>query len=340
MAQLPIDHGSHLPAGVADLAAGLFAPGAAHGTSLALVIRHRGDVVLERYGHQPATPFGPGGPVDAGTTLISWSMAKSITHAALGAAILAGFVAEDALDAPAPVSEWRGTEKEAIRWIDLLEMRPGLEFVEDYVDESTSHCIEMLYGTGKDDMAAYAAGLPLLHRPGSVWNYASGTTNILSRALGDAVHGGLRGEPAARAMSAFLDEHVFGPCAMATAIPKFDTAGTFVGSSFVYATAGDFARFGQMYLDDGVVDSRRVVPAGWADHARRFVALDTDGFGYGRHWWRWPDLADTYGANGYEGQYTVVSPDRELVVVHLGKSPADDRQPLLDTIAAIVRAFD
>jgi len=336
VAQLP----TALPTRVTALTDELFAPGADHGTSLALVVRHRGQVVHERYGHQPDTPFGPGGPVDADTTLISWSMAKSITHAALGAAILARHLDDGDLVAPVPVEAWRGTEKEAIRWIDLLEMRPGLEFVEDYVDDATSHCLEMLYGDGKEDMASYAASLPLLHAPGTLWNYASGTTNILSRAIGDAVHGGLRGEPAATAMHAFLDEHVFGPCAMSTAIAKFDPAGTFVGSSFVYATATDFARFGQLYLDDGVVDGRRVLPAGWAEHASTFVALDTDGFGYGRHWWRWPDLPDTFGANGYEGQYTVVSPERDLVVVHLGKSPAETRQPLLDAIAGIVRAFD
>lgn len=329
----------HLPDDVLATAADLFAPDAAHGRSLALLVEHRGELVVERYGTQPDTAFGPGGPVDAATTLISWSMAKSITHAALGAAVLAGRLGVDDLDAPVPVASWRDTEKGAITWLDLLEMRPGLEFVEDYVDESTSHCIEMLWGAGHEDMAAYAAALPLLHRPGSVWNYASGTTNILSQALGDLLHGGLRGEPARAAMEAFLGSHVFGPMGMTSAIPKFDAAGTFVGSSFVYATARDFLRFGRAYLHDGMVDGSRVLPAGWAGHAAALVALDTDGFGYGRHWWRWPGLDDVISANGYEGQHTIVSPARDLVVVHLGKSPAEQRPPLSAALDRIVRAF-
>ena len=129
----------------------LFAPDAAHGRSLALVVMQSGDVVFERYGTQPDTLFGPGGPVDAGTTLISWSMAKSITHAAVG--ILVG---EGRLDpaAPAPVADWKGTEKESITLQHLLNMRSGLHFVEDYVDEGVSNCLEMLYGVSVPRIAS------------------------------------------------------------------------------------------------------------------------------------------------------------------------------------------
>ena len=197
-------------------------------------------------------------------------------------------------------------------------MRSGLEFVEDYVDDSVSHCIEMLYGAGQDDMAAYAAALPLLHPPGTVWNYSSGTTNIVARIVGDAVGGGRDG------MERLLTERLFGPAGMSSAQPKFDTAGTFVGSSYVYATARDFARFGQLYLDDGVVDGRRILPVGWTDHARAPVSFDDEsGFGYGRQWWLWPQFEGSLACHGYEGQYTVVAPDRDLVVVHLGKSPIE-----------------
>ena len=110
----------------------MFAPDAAHGLSLALVVMQSGDIVFERYGTQPDTLFGPGGPVDASTTLISWSMAKSITHAAVG--ILVGEGRLD-VDAPAPVSGWAGTDKAAITLQHLLNMRSGLLFVEDYVDD-------------------------------------------------------------------------------------------------------------------------------------------------------------------------------------------------------------
>ena len=308
----------------------LFAPDAPHGTTLALVVMQAGDVVFERYGCQPDTVFGPGSDVTADTTLISWSMAKSITHAAVGVLVGEGRLQ---LHDPAPVAGWQGTPKEAITLQHLLDMRPGLEFIEDYVDDSVSHCIEMLYGSGQHDVASYAAALPLLHEPGSIWNYSSGTTNIVSRIVGDAVGGGRGG------MEAFLRERIFEPFGMKSAVPKFDDVGTFVGSSYVYATARDFARFGEVYRNDGVVGAIRVLPAGWAAHAATFSASDpTTGFEYGSHWWLWPDFPGTIACHGYEGQYTVVQPQRELVVVHLGKSPAEMRPIVNDHIRAILRA--
>jgi len=140
-------------------------------------------------------------------------------------------------------------------------------------------------------------------------------------------------------MEAFLAERLFGPAGMTSAIPKFDTAGTFVGSSYVYATAADFARFGEMYRNDGIVDGRRVLPQGWRDHARAVVAHDDDGFDYGRHWWMWRDQPGSLACHGYEGQYCVVVPDRELVLVHLGKSPVDTRDELTGRLRKIVNSI-
>jgi CubicO group peptidase (beta-lactamase class C family) len=309
----------------------LFAPDAAHGLSLALVVQQAGEVVFERYGRQPDTLFGPGGPVDADTTLISWSMAKSITHAAVG--ILVGEGRLD-LDAPAPVASWSGSDKAAITVQHLLNMRSGLLFVEDYVDAGVSHCLEMLYGEGKDDMAAYAASLPLVHEPGSVWNYSSGTTNIISRIVGDVVGGGHHG------MEAFLRDRLFVPAGMHSATPKFDTAGTFIGSSYVYATARDFGRFGELYRNDGVAaDGTRVLPAGWRDHARTKTAHDDEiNLDYGAQWWMWPDFDGSFACHGYEGQHVVVVPDRQLVVVHLGKTPSDTSALLDAQLMAIFRS--
>lgn len=318
-------------AAVAAVADELFTVDEREGLTLALVVQQHGEVVFERYGRQPDTAFGPGGPVGPDTTLVSWSMAKSITHAAVGLAVADGVLD---VDAPAPVPAWRGTAKAAITVLDLLEMRPGLTFVEDYVDDSVSHCIDMLYGSGQADMAAYAAALPLEHAPGTVWNYSSGTTNIVARIVGDAVGGGREG------MTAFLAERLFDPLGMTSAIPKFDDAGTFVGSSFVYATARDFARFGQLYLDDGVVAGRRLLPVGWRDHGRTQIAFDPDGgFGYGRHWWIWPEFPGSMAAHGYEGQYTLVEPSRDLVVVHLGKVPAVHRPRVRQALSRLVDAF-
>jgi CubicO group peptidase (beta-lactamase class C family) len=323
-----------VPAAVVDVADELFGPAPQHGLSLALVVQHRGRVVFERYGTQPDTLFGAGGPVDAETTLISWSMAKSITHAAIGILVGDGLID---VSAPAPVASWHGTDKQSITIDQLLEMRSGLEFVEDYVDHSVSNCIEMLYGAGQDDMAAYAAGLPLIHAPGSLWNYSSGTTNILARIIGDVLGDDDGGH---REIEQFLSDRLFGPVGMTSAIPKFDPSGTFVGSSYVYATARDFARFGQLYLDDGLVDGHRILPVGWRDHARLPVSFDDEGgFGYGRHWWLWPQYDGSLACHGFEGQFTVVVPDRDLVVVHLGKSPAAARQPLLSGLVDIIDAY-
>lgn len=320
---------------IAAVTSSLLRGEAGPGATLAVLAVHRGEVVAEGYGTQPDTVFGPGGPVTADTTLTSWSMAKSITHAVVGLLVGDGLLD---LDAPAPVPAWRGTEKERITLQHLLEMRPGLRFVEDYVDDSISHCIDMLFGEGQDDHAAYAAALPLDHEPGTVWNYSSGTTNIIARIIGDTIAPGAPdgGEAAVRA---FLHDRLFGPLGMSSAVARFDAAGTFVGSSYVYATARDFARFGELYLRDGGVGGRQLLPAGWVDHARRQVATDPEtGVGYGAHWWLWPDLPGGIVAQGYEGQYTVVDPSRDLVVVHLGTWDAADRPVLVEALRQIIGA--
>ncbi len=312
----------------------LFAAHAAHGVSLALVVMHRGEIVAERYGVEPASLLGPQRSITAETTLISWSMAKSITHAAVGLLVGDGLLD---LAAPAPVGAWSGTEKASITLLDLLEMRSGLAFVEDYADAAGSDCLQMLFGDGRADMAAYAAARPLVHRPGTQWNYSSGTTNIVARIVGDAA--GDRPGRGHERMEALLRERLFSPAGMTSATAQFDEAGTFIGSSYVYATAADFARFGELYRNDGVAGGVQVLPSGWRDHAATYVATDPDdGMEYGRHWWRWPDVPGSFACHGYEGQYVLVVPDRELVVVHLGKSPSERRAPLLDSLRRLVHA--
>jgi CubicO group peptidase (beta-lactamase class C family) len=209
-------------------------------------------------------------------------------------------------------------------------MTSGLRFVEDYVDADISHCIDMLFGAGQHDVAAYAAALPLDHEPGTVWSYSSGTTNILTRLIGDAVGG-------TAAMKAFVFDELFAPLGMASADPRFDDAGTFVGSSFLYATARDFARFGELYLAGG----RDLLPPGWIELARTPVPIvpADEPCGYGAHWWVWRDFPGTFAAHGYEGQYIVVAPDRDLVLVRLGKTPADLRPNLVAVLHDIVDGY-
>lgn len=316
------------------------------GVSLALVAMVDGEVVAERYGTRPANAFEDAAAIDADTRLTSWSMAKSMTHAAIGILVGDGLID---LDAPAPIPEWDGTAKADIRIIDLLEMRPGLRFIEDYVDGETSHCIAMLFGEGADDHAAYAAALPLDHEPGTVWNYSSGTTNILSRIIGDVVTTADDPDGRRAEYGDWLRQRLFDPIGMASADPRFDEVGNWVGSSYTYATARDFARFGEFYRHDGVTAAgERLLPEGWADHARTFVAHDADsdehaelvpgGFDYGRHWWMWRRYPGSVVAQGYEGQAIAVVPDRNLTLVHLGKTPVDVRQHLTAGLFAIVDA--
>ncbi len=293
------------------------------GLTLSLAVVHRGRLVAEA--------FGPGSSPD--TTLISWSMAKSITHAAVGL-----LVADDRLDldAPAPIDEWADDDRRQITTRHLLGMASGLRFVEDYVDTGVSDVIEMLFGAGADDHAGYAAAKPSDHPPGTVWNYASGTTNIIARILGEIVGDGAVG------MERFLHDRLFAPIGMSTASPKFDRAGTFVGSSYVYASARDFARFGFLYLRDGMWDDDRILPAGWSDYARTPVtpAVPADEpHGYGAHWWLWNRGSSTFSANGYEGQRTIVSPERDVVVVRLGKSPAELRPAYDAWLDAVLGCF-
>lgn len=323
------------------------------GISLAMVVLHRGEVIAEQYGTQPETIFGPAVEITPESTLVSWSTAKSMTHAAVGVLVGDGLLDPSAR---ADVPSWRGTPKERITLLDLLEMRPGLRFVEDYVDGEVSHCLAMLFGEGADDHAAYAAGLPLDDEPGTVWNYSSGTTNIVARIIGDVVDREL-GDTYGRGrdgMERFLRSRLFDPAGMPSATPKFDEAGTWVGSSYVYATARDFARFGELYRNDGVGPTgERVLPVGWVDHGRTFVAHDpsTDvtpdqtgcgvegGFDYGRQWWMWPKYPGSVAAHGYEGQFVVVVPDRDLVVVHLGKTEASVRHHLVAGIDALIESM-
>ena len=326
----------------------LFARPGDQGVSLAAVVMHGGDVVAERFGTRPANAFAASEPIGPDSTLISWSTAKSMTHAAVGVLVGDGLID---LDGPAPVAEWAGTEKSSITLLDLLEMRSGLRFVEDYVDGETSHCIGMLFGEGASDHAAYAAALPLDHEPGTVWNYSSGTTNIIGRVIGDVLSGAsghaVSSEERRLVTERFLMDRLFIPIGMRSAKPSFDLAGNWVGSSYVHATARDFAEFGELYRNDGVTRSgERILPVGWADHGRTQVAVDGDsdddgvgGFGYGRHWWTWRRYPGSMAAHGYEGQYVVVVPDRDLVVVHLGKTPAAHRSLVARSIAEIVDEF-
>lgn len=275
------------------------------GQSLAAVVVCEGRLVAERYARSAG----------ADVPLISWSMAKSFTHALVGI-----LVKDGALDIhdPAPVPEWSGVDdpRRRITLDHLLRMVPGTEFVEDYVDDNVSHCLDMLFGEGNPDMAAYTAALPAVAAPDTVFNYSSGTTNVITRALADIVGSGPRFEEWMRTV-------LLEPLGMRSATLTFDGAGTWVGSSFLHATARDFAKFGLLYLRDGIWEGERLLPAGWVDYGRTLRACDAEGAGYGAHWWIWDEHRDVFAAQGYETQRILVDPGSDLVVVRLGKTPAE-----------------
>ena len=274
-----------------------------------------------------------GDEINADTTLISWSMAKSITQALVGIAVLDGLLD---IDQPTGLVEWSHDDRREITLRHLLEMRSGLSWVEDYVDGENSDVIDMLFGKGKEDTAAYAVSQPLIAQPGTSWVYSSGTTNIVSRILGNAL-GDTNGSH--QNMLKLMQERLFDPLGM-KAEPKFDAAGTFIGSSYVYATARDFAKFGELYLRDGMVNGTRILPEGWVDMAGSQHSFDADtGLGYGYHWWTLPGERSSLVAAGYDGQYIMVIPDRDLVVVRLGKTVAAQRNAVVAHLRSLIEKY-
>jgi CubicO group peptidase (beta-lactamase class C family) len=291
--------------------------------TLAQLVFHKGEVVSEFYGPD----------VTAQTTLISWSMAKSITHALVGIAQMDGLLHVDINNL---FPEWANDERRNITLQQLLDMRSGLSWVEDYVDSDASDVIDMLFGSGKDDNGGYAIAKPLAAAPGTEWVYSSGTTNVVTRLLGNVLGDS---ESSHANMEHFMRTRLFDAIGM-QAEPKFDAAGTFVGSSYVFATARNFAKFGQLYLHGGMCDGKRILPEGWVDHARaQHVFDDETGLGYGAHWWTLPGERNSLVASGFEGQYIMVIPDRNLVVVRLGKTSAEHRNSVVATLREVIEQF-
>ena len=304
-----------------------------YGTTFAVAVVHRGLLLAERYGGELEHWNRPNEPVEPTTRLLSWSMAKSVLHAVVGMLVADGRLA---LDGPSPVPEWAdpADARHAITLEHLLAMRDGLAFSEVYDDAGVSDVIEMLFGAGEADMAHFAADRPLAHPPDTVFNYSSGTSNIVSGIVARTVGPG-------EAYEQFLRDRLFDVIGMTTARPRFDDAGTFCGSSFVYATALDYLRFGLLYLRGGMWEGKQVLPAAWIDHGRRIRSYDPDeDRWYGAHWWSVGDDLGTFWASGYEGQSLMLCPPLDLMVVRLGRSPDDHHNPELTAWRArMVDAF-
>lgn len=295
----------------------------------AILVVKDGAVVAERYadGFSAKTPF------------LSWSMAKSVTATMVGAAILKG---EIVLGQPAGAAQWSGPgdERFAITWNDLLQMQSGLAFSEVY-DDPNSDVSKMLFLAR--DAGAVAAGKALIHEPGSFWDYSSGTTNLIQGSLRAAL------EADAADYHAFARDAVFEPLGAASFTLEPDASGTFIGSSFVYATARDWAKLGLLYLNDGVHEGARLLPEGWSRYVST-PASASDGY-YGAQFWLnhpgtdgrpkyvpgVPD--DAYMMAGHEGQYVLIVPDKNLVIVRTGMTRGTEPMPIVaPTFAAIYAA--
>ena len=279
------------------------------------VVLQDGRLVAERY----APGFSPDTP------MLGWSASKSVLGALVGALVDDGRLA---LDAPVLAPEWAAPDdpRREITVDHLLRMSSGLAFDEPYVPGSDS--TTMLFERG--DMAAYAAAKPLAAPPGRVWSYASGTTNLLSRTALLAAGGTMA------ACQKYAWERLFEPAGMTSAVFEPDARGVMVGSSYFYATARDWARFGQLHLDDGVSEGRRVLSRAWIDHVRAPAPAAPLGE-YGGHFRlngraapgsparAFPDLpADMYFARGFGLQVVAVFPARRAVIVRLGWTLDDD----------------
>ncbi len=209
----------------------------------------------------------------------------------------------------------------------------GLAFVEDYVDGESSDVIDMLFGAGIADHAAYAASKPLLHPPGTVWSYSSG---VVEHRRPDRRRRAPRCDRAAaparaRRRGAGVPRPApVRPLGMTDADPRFDEAGTGSPPPTCTPRPGSSPASGSCTSATWMVGEQRILPPGIVDHARTVVGhRPGERARLRRHWWVWPDQPGSVAAHGYEGQYVIVLPEHDAVVVHLGKTDATVRDRLV-----------
>ena len=292
-----------------------------------IAVIHNGQLVAQHY--------GPG--FSASTPLLGWSMTKSVTAGLVGLQIADGTLFMD------QAGFWPKDSggREAIKLSHLMAMDDGLLFNEGYGD--VSDVTRMLYL--EPDMAAYMQARPLAHTPGSVWNYSSGTTVMLSHIWQSAAGQQALELPYTR---------LFAPLGMSSAIIEADARGTLVGSSYMYATAQDWARYGQFLLQEGVWNGQRLLPEGFVQTISSPSKASKGEYAQGQ-FWRWgpqgatpegenPDAAfklpaDTFWMRGHDGQTVAIVPSRQLVLVRLGLTPKDRLYQSQALLSEVLRAI-
>ena len=290
----------------------------------AILVVYKGDLILEKY--------APG--FDRESRHLGWSMTKSVMNALVGILVKQGKLD---LNAPAPVKLWQEDERRNITLNNLMQASSGLAWVEDY--GGPSDATTSLFKN--KDAGLVAAQHQLEHPPGTDFYYSSGTTNLISwiirQTLGDEDY------------YTFPYRELFVKAGMTRMVLEPDAGGTFVGSSFSYASARDWARFGLLFLNDGVAGGERILPEGWVGYTTT-PAPNAAGE-YGAQFWLnagppgdsddriFPDVpTDLYFADGFAGQNVFVIPSEDLVVVKLGESRGDyldDNRFLADIISTL-----
>jgi CubicO group peptidase (beta-lactamase class C family) len=273
----------------------------------AMLIVYNGKIIAERY----AEGF------NKDSKLIGWSMTKSVTNALVGILVKQGKLY---LDSPAPVKTWDADDHKNITLNDLMHASSGLDWVENY--SSPSGATNMLFKS--KDMGVYAATAKVKDKPGDVFYYSSGTTNIISRIIRESVGDELYYK--------FPYEQLLYKIGMNNTLLETDAGGTIVGSSYSYGPARDWARFGLLYLNDGIWNGERILPEGWVKYSTT-PAKGAKRGQYGAQWWlnagapgnpqdrTYPDVpTDLFWADGYEGQNVFVIPSKKLVIVKLSLS--------------------
>lgn len=296
----------------------------------AIVVMKAGRIIAERY----ADGIGPE------TQLLGFSMTKSVFSALTGILVRQGKLK---LDGPAPIAAWRDPDdpRHAITVDQLLRHTAGIALGSS-LQASLGSVLEpvntMKYA--EDDMATFAERAPLATAPGTVWNYHDGNFLILAHLIRNAA-GGKPGDALA-----FARRELFAPLGMVNVTLQLDGAGTIEGSGEMLASARDWARFGQLYLNDGIAGGKRILPEGWVNYSAS--ATPNAWVGIGAGFWSnqgnsfgakfrvdhgWP--RDAFFAKGTIGQYTIIIPSERLVIVRLGRSP--NVPPQADGVFDLVR---
>lgn len=298
--------------------------------TLSLIVVHNGEIILERY--------APG--IEMSTRTRTWSTAKSI------AATLIGMLVDDgrmSLDEPLGFNwfpENRSAESDprnAITLRHVLNMSSGLETIDNNGMEYATGS-GLSYWAGSSSVAG-ARSRALIREPGTYWDYENYDTLLGVYAMKQALGG-------ERAYAEFPRKALFDRIGMRNTLVSTDRFGDFILSSQVYTNARDLARFGMLYLQNGMWDGERLISEEWIEFSSTAAPATANRGGiYGGQWWLVPEgrtdvPADAYSTNGNRGQYTVVVPSHNVVIVRRGLDYGRQGFNQWDLTREVLKAFD